>query len=147
MSFCRVYPIFIILCVPSGGAIARFIGSPVLKGMLIGLAVGFVPLVLLGIIVGLSSMWTPDRPICRCGKCKSADYEYVGPEELTLTEETFFEYRCPSCSREYGQNNKRFWEVSSDGTEIPYMVISKRGRWQIESTEAQLAADSDNPSC
>jgi hypothetical protein len=136
MSLCSAYPVFVILCVAIGGAIAHFTDAPVLYGISIGLAVGFAPLVLLGIIYSLMMAWRPDRPTCRCRKCQYMHYESVWPEEITVTEETVYEYRCPFCSRTYRQKGKRFWEVSSDGSEIPYMVISKWGRWQAENTEA-----------
>ena len=136
MNFCRAYPVFIILSVASGGAIAHSSDALMLNGLLIGLAVGMVPLVLLGIIYALMMAWRPDRPICRCGDCQSSEYEYLGPQEIT--EESEYEYQCPFCSRTYRQKDKRFWEVSSDGSEIPYMVISRWGRWQIESIQPPI---------
>jgi hypothetical protein len=138
MNLCLAYPVFIILSVASGGAIAHFTDTSVLYGIFIGLAVGLAPLGLLGIINVLMMAWCPDRPICKCGKCRSMDYKNVGPEEMTLTEETVFEYQCPFCSRTYKQKDKRFLEISSDGCEIPYMVISKQGRWRNESTESPI---------
>jgi hypothetical protein len=138
MSLCSAYPIFVILCVAIGGAIAHFTDAAVLYGISIGLAVGNAPLVLLGIIYVLMMAWCPDHPTCRCGDCKSTEYEYLGPEEIT--KETEYEYLCPFCSRTYRQKDKRFWEVSSDGAEIPYMAISKWGRWQTESTETPPAS-------
>ena len=140
MNLCSAYPVFIMLCVAIGGAVAHFSDVPVLYGISIGMAVSMAPLVLLGIMYSLMMAWRPDRPMCRCGKCQSGDYESLRPEEITVTKETVYEYRCPFCSRTYRQKDKRFWEVSSDGSEIPYMVISKLGRWQIESTEPPLAS-------
>jgi hypothetical protein len=87
--------------------------------------------------------WRPDRPICRCGKGRSEEYEYIGPEQITA--ETVFEYRCPFCGRRYRQKEKRFWEFLDNGSDIPYMSISKWGRWQMESTRPTLAADADKP--
>jgi hypothetical protein len=140
MTLCNAYPVFIILCVAIGGAMARFTNAPVLYGISIGMAVGMAPLALLGIIYALMMAWRPDRPACRCGKCQSGDYEPVMPETMTFTEETVFEYRCPFCSRTYRQKNNRFWEFSIDGSEIPYMAVSKWGRWQIENTKAPPAS-------
>ncbi|KPJ97771.1 MAG: hypothetical protein AMK71_12580 [Nitrospira bacterium SG8_35_4] len=138
MNLCRAYPVFIILSVVIGWAIAHFRNVPVLYGISIGMSVGMAPLFLLGIIYALMMAWRPDRPMCRCGKCQSEDYEFVWREEIPVMKKTIYEFRCPSCSRTYRKKDKRFWEVSSDGSETPFMVISKWGRWQIENTEPPI---------
>jgi hypothetical protein len=145
MNLCRVYPVFIMLCIAISGAIAHVSGAPLLHVIILGLAVGMAPLVLMGIMSILMVAWCPDRPMCRCGKCRSDDYSYV--ESGNITVETVFEYQCPFCSRTYRQRDKRFWEFSSDGSEIPYAVISKWGRWKIEDTEPPVAAEGDIPHC
>jgi hypothetical protein len=77
MNLCGAYPVFIILSIASGGAIAYFSNVPVLYGISIGMAVSMALLVPLGTIYALMMAWRPDCPMFRCGKCQSGDYEFV----------------------------------------------------------------------
>ncbi len=143
MNLSRAYPLFILLCIAGGATIAHFTGASIFIGTAIGSAVGVAPMALLCITYLLFMKWRPDRPMCRCGKCRSEEYEYIGPKHITA--ETVFEYRCPFCGRIYRQKEKRFWEFLDNGSDIPYMSISKWGRWQMESAEPTLAADAEKP--
>ena len=138
---------FLPLCVLGsaavGGAVAYFTGGTILTGVAIGFVLGFSPLVLLGIAHFLLVVWRSDRPICRCGRSQSEHYESIGPEQASA--ESVFEYRCPVCGREYRQKDNRFWEYMRDGSEVPYMRISKWGRWQPENAESTSTADVGEP--
>ena len=139
MNLCKAFPVFIIMCIAGGGAIAHFTDAPLVRGTTIGLLVGVAPIVWLCIAYAAVTTWCPDLPNCRCGQCRSQDYRYIGPDHITP--ETVYEYQCPSCGRKYRKKDKRFCEFSENGVESSYMVVSKWGRWTREGTEHAKAAD------
>ena len=132
MNLDRALPIFVILCTSIGALMGYRLGDSAVTGAAIGLAVGFSPLLLLGIGDGFFTLWCPDRPTCMCGKCKSNDYRYLGPPSKP-SDDAYY-YKCPSCGREYRLQNKRFDLRSSKNDFQPHMMISKWGRWR-PSTE------------
>lgn len=132
MKLCKAFPIFFAICVAIGGAIAYFSGSSLLYGTSIGMVVALSPLMLLGVLYILIVVWCPDRPECLCGKCQSNSYVFLNSQIEQNALENVYQYRCPFCGRTYRQRHKRFNECLDNGSEIPYMVISKWGRWQIE---------------
>ena len=132
-------PLFVLGSAAVGGAVAYFTGRTILIGVTVGFFLGFSPLVLLGTAYFLLIAWRPDRPICRCGKCQSERYDFIGTEQVS--DGKIYRYRCPVCGREYKQKDNRFWEYMRDASEIPYMRISKWGRWQMESADSTRAAD------
>lgn len=143
MSLSRALPLLVIVSAAGGGVVAQFIGASVAVGVAIGLAAGMTPIAVLSIGYLVLMAWRPDRPTCRCGKCQSEQYELVGPEQVTAA--TVFEYRCPFCGRAYRQAKNRFWELARDGSEIPYMSVSRWGRWQLEVSDPTPAAGTGEP--
>ena len=137
----RLFPVFVMACATIGAAVANSFSLPILLGAVIGLIVGFSPLVIIAIGYFLLMAWRPDRPLCRCGRCRSKQYQYAGPTQITAA--TVYEYQCPFCSRVYRQEGDCFREVSGDGSAIPYMRISKWGRWRLDRSGAGPASEAD----
>ena len=61
-----------------GGILAHRNDVSILAGIAGGLAVGMLPLLFLGAIVGLMMAWCPERPPCVCEKCISEEYYIFG---------------------------------------------------------------------
>ena len=133
---------FFFLSLIGGALTAHFTGAPMLRGILIGVAVGVAPMLLLAAAALLMTLWSPDHPACRCGRGRSGDYEYVGPERGTA--ESVHELRCPFCGRRYGSKGGRFWEIATDGSEMPFMVSSRWGRWRADVTNSAVGARSQD---
>ena len=126
MNLCKAYPGFIILCMAVGGILAHRNDVSILAGVAGGLAVGMLPLLFLGAIVGLMMAWCPERPPCVCGKCNSEEYDFIGP--MHKTEDNAYYYKCPHCGREYRSQGPNFDLKTAHGYS-PYMVKSKWQRW------------------
>ena len=96
---------------------AREIGWP-------GFPLGFLGAILasLGVVIGIGAiclyLW-PERPVCRNGKCKSGDYDLH-----RVGDKMEFDWFC-RCGTRYRKVGRRFYEVSEDGSLVPYM------RWNI----------------
>jgi hypothetical protein len=97
------------------------------RGLTYGFIFGHLPLALLGLVGLPLLLFHRDRPICRCGRCRSQDYEFLGMEQQPLS----FDYRCPSCDRHYRARDNKFLEIASNGSEQPYMRQSSLGRWLL----------------
>lgn len=121
-------PIWFIACACGGALLGHGLARRPLTGLAVGSIVGVSPLALLGIAYALTTAWRPDQPECRCGRCSSAEYEFVGMHERTGGDRTYA-YRCPSCGRRYRSEGPRFLEVLPDGSERSYMRASRWGRW------------------
>ncbi len=124
----------------AGGAIlASALGRSPFNGAVIGVFIAVIPLIVLGITYGVMMAWRADRPVCRCGQCRSINYEFVGPDNVVFEPGMAFDYRCPTCKRHFRARDSRFVEVLSDGTEVPYMAVSKFGRWIPDQPEQYVA--------
>jgi hypothetical protein len=108
-----------------GGMLAHHSGYSILAGAAGGIAVGMLPLFFLGAIVGLMLIWCPERPICICGKCRSDNYDFVGP--MYKSQDDTYYYKCSVCGREYRCRGPKF-ELKTEQGYSPYMEMS---RWHI----------------
>jgi len=127
MSLCKAYPWFIVLCMTGGGILAHHSGYSLIAGAAGGAAIGMVPLLILGAIVGLMLIWCPERPVCICGKCHSEDYDFVGP--MYKSQDDTYYYKCSLCDREYRCRGPKF-ELKTTQGYSPYMEMSKWHRWK-----------------
>lgn len=109
-----------------GGILACRGDGSIPAGVAGGLALGMLPLLFLGAIVGLMMAWCPERPPCVCGKCDSGEYDFIGP--MHKTEDDAYYYKCPHCGREYRSHGNTFDVKTADGYS-PYMVKSRWQRW------------------
>jgi hypothetical protein len=110
-----------------GGILAHYSGYSFLAGVAGGVTFGMLPLLVLGAIVGLMFLWCPERPICICGKCRSEDYDFIGP--MSKPEDNTFYYKCSLCGREYRCQGSKFDLKTAQGYS-PYMEISRWRRWK-----------------
>lgn len=121
-----------------GVAIAHFCGFSLWTGFGYGLLVGFSPLALL-FLAALVLRMNNDRPPCKCGRCKSDQYEFIRMEQNRDGDDEYF-YRCPSCGRDWKARGDVFYEIKADGSEAAYMKSNWRQTWKsVESA----STDSD----
>jgi hypothetical protein len=144
MNLSQLYPFFIIVCIVVGLIVSKLLEASLVFGAIFGLLMGFVPLIVLGVAYAAIMFWRPDLPTCRCGQTKYGEYEYIGPME-GFSEDTWYENRCPKCERHYKSKGKVVMECQADGTLIPYMIVSKWGRWQLDNVEPDTAVVADRP--
>ena len=116
-----------------GGLVAWLLGHSPLWGLVIGSAIASAPLVLLGIPIGIMALWRPARPRCKCGRCTSGQFRYIGPDSVRPN--MTYDYQCPSCERRYRLRGASFHEILPDHSTIPYMTHSKFGRWTHDQAE------------
>lgn len=110
-----------------GGILARDSGAPLMTGVVVGMAVGFLPPFLLFAIVALMEAWCPQRPSCVCGECNSEEYKYLGP--MHRAEDDAYYYECPHCEREYRSQGQKYDLKTANGY-TPYMAKSKWHKWK-----------------
>jgi hypothetical protein len=127
MNLEQAFPWFVVLCMAGGGILAHHGGTSLMAGVAAGLAVGFLPLFLLGAIHTLMQTWCPQRPPCVCGKCNSEEYEYLGP--MHRAEDNAYYYKCPHCEREYRSQGQKY-DFKTENGYTPYMEKSKWHRWK-----------------
>jgi hypothetical protein len=139
MSLSLVLPSLTLIAAAIGGVVAYLIGAPTLSGVAVGFLVGVSPVLFIGVFASLLSAWRPERPTCRCGRCRSGGYEFIGPAQNSP--ELVYEYRCPACQRKYRQKGGRFWERLQDGTEIPFMRVSSWGRWRKDDADSAPSSE------
>ena len=142
MNLSQLYPFFIIVCIVVGLIVSKLLEASLVFGAIFGLLMGFVPLIVLGVAYAAIMFWRPDLPTCRCGQTKYGEYEYIGPME-GFSEDTWYENRCPKCERHYKSKGKVVMECQADGTLIPYMRVSRWGRWQLDNAEPDTAVVAD----
>lgn len=134
MTLCRLYPIFIVLCAGTGAVLANAFGASLLCGVVCGWLVGIVPLLALVILyVGLM-WWRPDLPPCKCGETRYGGFEYIGSYSH-VPNEIWYENRCPKCGRCYQSRDSIVVEILADGTTVPFMKVSRWGRWEPDRSE------------
>lgn len=133
MNLQQAYPVFIVLCMAGGGLLAHHNSGSMTAGIAGGLAVGMLPLLVLGATVRLMLAWCPERPPCICGKCNSEDYDYLGP--MQKSEDDAYYYQCPQCHREYRSQGSRF-DLKTENGYIPYMKKSRWQRWKMNSQQS-----------
>src|SRR5436309_15267257 len=81
-------------------------------------------------------------PACRCGKSQSSNWPRSAEAQWLLrkpgeseskapdqNEPQLIEYECLSCNRRYRLRGTKFYEVTPDGSERPYMRQGQYGRW------------------
>jgi hypothetical protein len=134
MNFCRLYPLMIILCVVIGLLAGKRLGLPLHLAAFFGMLAGMLPIALVGVIYAAFMFWRPDLPPCKCGQTKYGEYEYIGPME-GFSEDSWCENRCPKCGRHYKSRGNIVVECRPDGSVIPYMKVSKWGRWERDNSE------------
>jgi hypothetical protein len=120
-----------------------FIGA--LWGAAKGFAVAFgayaVLLFSVVTLLALGLMYRPPFPVCKNGRCSARSYTYLSMEAESKpssdgptrrpTEHGGTLARC-RCGTLYLRRttDRRVWEVSEDGTLIPYMFYRPFGRWR-----------------
>lgn len=124
-------PIWLMLCAASGMLLGYQLQQRPFLGLALGALAGNLPFVLLGAGHGVLLAWRPERPRCRCGRCRSEQYEFTGAEGRA-SGSIIFRYRCPACGRRYGRMGSRFLELESGGSGSIYMKLSCVGRWVRE---------------
>ncbi len=130
MNFSQILPLFIIASTLMGTFIGHSGGGYALRGALVGFLIGWSPLLLLALAAGFFALWTPDRPPCKYGKCKSMDYKFLRMEQPDEGQPpTAYFYRC-RCSVDYVQRDDNFLELCEGELEKPFMKLSKWGRWK-----------------
>ncbi len=130
MNFYHILPLFIIASILIGTVIGHSGGGSALRGALVGFLIGWSPLVLLALAAGFFALWSPDRPLCKQGKCKSLDYKFLRLEKPDKDQPpTAYFYRCP-CGVDYVQRDGDFLELFEGKLEKPFMKLSKWGRWK-----------------
>ncbi|MHC4573845.1 MAG: hypothetical protein ACYS76_06895 [Planctomycetota bacterium] len=144
MNLSKLYPFFLAVCIAVGLLVSKWVGASLVAGASFGLLAGLIPMLVFAVVYAAIMFWRPDLPTCRCGQTKYGDYEYVGPME-GFSEDTWYENRCPKCGRHYKSKGKVVMECQADGTLIPYMRVSKWGRWQLDNAEPDTAVDADKP--
>ncbi len=127
MKLEQAFPWFVVLCMAGGGILAHHNDASLVTGVAVGVAVGFLPLLLLGAVNALMQTWCPDRPPCVCGNCNSEDYKFVGP--MHKAEDRMYYYQCPHCSREYRSQVPKY-DLKREHGYSPYMEKSKWHRWK-----------------
>jgi len=128
MSFCRLVPIFIVASAIVGGLIARLVGTNILYGVALGMCVGFSPLLLLALVVGLMHLWRPDHPQCLCGH---RSYDYVATIRPNEDPRSWgYRYRCLHCGQNFVAGGHAFQVLDENGLRQPYMTHSDWGRWR-----------------
>lgn len=116
-----------------GGALIGFLfglfaALNVALSTITGFFIGLSPLLLL-VVVGMAlESWSPDRPECVCGQCKSDGYSYYDMDRDEEGKPSAFRYHCPKCGRSYMSRDKQFLEIKN-GHAIPYQKRNKWGRW------------------
>ena len=144
MSFCRLLPYFVIVCIGVGLIVSKHLGVSLTLGASLGLLAGFVPLVLLCVAYGALMFWRPDLPVCRCGQTKYGEYEHI-PSTEGYSKDTWHENRCPKCERRYKSKGTVVMECRADGTLIPYMKVSRWGRWQPDDAPPDGTVAAERP--
>jgi hypothetical protein len=144
MNVSNLYPLFIAACIGVGLLVSYCVDVSLIKGAIYGFFAGLIPIVLLAVVYAALMFWRPDLPTCRCGKTKYGEYEFIGPMD-GFSKDTWYENRCPKCGRRYKSKGNIVMERQPDGTLIPYMKVSKWGRWQLQNVEPDIAADADKP--
>ena len=134
MNLQQAYPGFVVLCAAGGGILAQRSGTSWVTGVAAGLAVGMLPLFLLGASVALMLAWCPERPPCICGKCNSEGYDAVGP--MHRTEDNVYYYKCPHCRREYRSQGPKY-DLKKEHGYSPYMEKSKWHRWKRSAQQSR----------
>jgi hypothetical protein len=134
MTLCRLYPFFVILCAGTGAVLAKCFGVSMLSGVLSGWVVGVGPVLALGIIYVGMMTWRPDLPPCKCGETRYGGFEYIGSYSCGPNE-TWYENRCPKCGRCYKSRDSIVVELLADGTTVPFMKVSRWGRWEVDRSE------------
>ena len=129
MSLCNLFPLWMIACIAAGSGIARFVGGSIITGATFGALAGFAPMIALGVLYVAIMWWRPDLPPCRCGKTKYGEFEFIGPMSGPFSENTWYEICCPKCGRLYKSKGGIVVECRPDGSTIPYMKVSRWGRW------------------
>jgi hypothetical protein len=131
MSLCRALPIWCFASTIIGVLIGKFVIEDTLKGSFWGLVIGTIPIWLL-FLVGLAvSLMVREHPKCRCGRWKSADYEFLGynPEPPM-----HFDYRCLGCDRHYRHRDGVCYDIDDQGNETPYMTQKGFFPWRPASS-------------
>ena len=136
----RLYPILLGACIGAGALIAKSIEASLLSGAFYGLLVGVLPMAVLGVLHAGMMWWRPDLPRCKCGKTKYGEYEYIGPNE-EFSEDTWYENRCPKCGRHYKSKASVVVECDANGSTIPFMKVSRWGRWEADDAEPLAGGD------
>ena len=139
MNLSCILPFFILGAAAIGAVTGPSYGYSWLQGALVGFFLGWSPLLLLGLAAGLIQLWRPDLPRCRTGSCAYPDYDYLEHRPSKSEDGIEFLYRC-RCGGHYLLREGRLFEVSEDGSERPFMLVSRLGRW----IEAELAARADS---
>lgn len=79
-------------------------------------------------ILCLFYKWRPMRPICRLGKCKADDYDYIKTTEGGVV------FIC-KCGGFYILTKGEFREILPNGTTMPYMKRNRFGQWINKSVK------------
>jgi hypothetical protein len=128
MNLSSIIPLFMLGAAATGALIGPSYGYPWLQGALVGFGLGWVPLLLLGLAAGLIQLWRPDLPRCRAGSCAYPDYEFLEHRPSKSEDGIEFLYRC-QCGGRYLLREGRLCELAEDGSERPFMLVSRWGRW------------------
>jgi hypothetical protein len=128
MNLCRLFPIWVTTCTLLGAAISSWLHRGWIIGAAAGMAVGYLPLLLLGVSAGLISLWRPDFAQCLCGRRELRFKGILEPEPVDdhLSE---YLYRCP-CGMRYAVGTKHVYMIDHQSKRSLYMTQSKWGRWK-----------------
>ena len=114
-----------------------------LKGGAVGFGAYAVLLFSALVLLALGLRYRPPFPVCKNGRCSSAQYTYLSidgesrPQVAGLSGPGGTLARC-RCGTLYLRRitDRRVWEVSEDGTLVPYMFHRPFGRWKRVSPGA-----------
>lgn len=134
MNLCLMLSIYAIVCIVTGTTLAFFTDISFASGLTWGVIIALIPLVFLGVIYGVILLWRPELPRCICRNCIANGYDYLDSFNKKVLNKHFYNYRCPKCGREYRltyTENKIKFDLKTTSDFLPYMEVSKWGRWKL----------------
>ena len=143
MNLSRLYPFFFCACVGAGAFAAKSAEISLVSGAFYGLLAGVAPMAALGIVYVGNMWWRPDLPPCQCGKTKYEEYKYIGPME-GFSGKPWYENSCPKCGRHYKSRGNVVVECDASGSFVPYMRISRWGRWERDNADPSAGGDGED---
>ncbi len=122
------------VCAVDHGAWAALMRA--LSGAAKGFIVYVVFMFLILVVLRIGLTYRPPFPRCRSGRCTTEHYTYLSldaetTQERITTGKGDMLARC-RCGTHYLRrlDDRRVWEVASDGSLVPYMRYKPFGRWR-----------------
>lgn len=112
----ELLPVWIIVSAVCGAVVGNWCGD-VEQGIYWGAIIGWTPVGLLYAIVIWHNQFVGDQPKCHCGSKDKYGLEFMRKDVGSPVQD---EFECRSCGRRYRFRKNTFYEIATDGIEIPY---------------------------